>query len=78
MTHGRFEILEKLERRNFTVDYLREMDPKEIGLLIKNVRAGTDVKKAAHEIPSVNVEATIQPITRTVLRIRLNVTPNFR
>ena len=56
----RFEVLDKLEKKNFTLDRLREMDSKEIGHLIHHVRAGGDVKKAAMEIPVVELEATIQ------------------
>ena len=41
-------------------------------------RAGGDVKKAAWEIPLVTIDASIQPITRTVLRVRLSIKPNFR
>lgn len=75
---ARFEILSKLEQRNFTLDRLREMDPKEIGQMLHHVRAGADVKKAALEVPLVEMEASIQPITRTVLRVKLTVTPNFK
>ena len=57
---SRFEVLDKLEKKNFTMDRLREMDSKEIGHLIHHVRAGGDVKKAAMEIPVVELEATIQ------------------
>ena len=57
---SRFEVLDKLEKKNFTLDRLREMDSKEIGHLIHHVRAGGDVKKAAMEIPVVELEATIQ------------------
>ena len=53
-------MLDKLEKKNFTLDRLREMDSKEIGHLIHHVRAGGDVKKAAMEIPVVELEATIQ------------------
>ena len=53
-------MLDKLEKKNFTLDRLREMDSKEIGHLIHHVRAGADVKKAAMEIPVVELEATIQ------------------
>ena len=51
----RQDILSKLEYRNFTLDKLREMDPKEIGDFIRNQRAGADVKRAAMEIPMVEV-----------------------
>eukprot|EP00094_Tigriopus_californicus_P013560 TCALIF_13117-PA protein Name:"Similar to ascc3 Activating signal cointegrator 1 complex subunit 3 (Gallus gallus)" AED:0.06 eAED:0.06 QI:112/0.94/0.95/1/0.78/0.75/20/319/2227 len=72
------DILSKLEHRNFTLDRLRDMDGKEIGHLLHHIKAGGEVKKAAFEIPLIELEATIQPITRTVLRVRLNITPNFR
>ena len=72
------EVLTKLESRNFTIDKLRELDHKEIGRLITHNKAGSDVKRAAHEIPMVEIEASIQPITRTVLRVRLTITPNFK
>ena len=64
------DILTKLEARNFTIDKLRELDVKELGHMIHHVRAGADVKKAAWEIPQVEIEANIQPITRTVLRVK--------
>ena len=43
---------------------------KELGHMIHHVRAGADVKRAAFEIPQVEMEANIQPITRTVLRVK--------
>jgi len=57
---------------------LREMDSKDIGLMLHHVKAGPDVKKAAYEIPLIEIDASIQPITRTVLRVKLNVKPDFR
>ena len=72
------DLVSKLENRNFTLDKLRELDPKEIGHLIHHVNAGHNIKRAAEEIPLVEVEANIQPITRTVLRVRLSISPNFR
>ena len=59
-------------------DKLREMDAKDIGLMLHHVKVGADVKKAAFEIPLIDIEASIQPITRTVLRVKLLVHPNFR
>ena len=72
------EIVSKLEDRNFTLDKLRELDPKEIGLLIRNQSAGAMVRRAAEEIPLLDIDVSIQPITRTVLRVRLTVLPRFR
>ncbi len=61
-----------------TLEKLRELDSKEIGRLIHHDRAGPDIKRAAFEIPKIELEASIQPITRTVLRVKLTVTPDFR
>lgn len=38
---------------------------------------GTVVKKVLASFPSLSLAATIQPITRTVLRVRLTITPDF-
>ncbi|XP_074644659.1 activating signal cointegrator 1 complex subunit 3-like [Tubulanus polymorphus] len=71
------EILHKIEVKKLTIDKLREMDSKEIGHLIHHVRMGGMVKKCVEQFPTIGLEATIQPITRTVLRVRLTVTPEF-
>jgi hypothetical protein len=39
---------------------------------------GETVKRCAEEFPLLNMEAALQPITRTVLRIRLFITAAFR
>ncbi|XP_075226481.1 activating signal cointegrator 1 complex subunit obelus isoform X2 [Lycorma delicatula] len=72
------EIIFKLEEKNHTVHDLREMDSKEIGLMLRHARMGETVKKCAHEFPLLNIEATLHPITRTVLKIKLQLTANFR
>lgn len=46
--------------------------------MLHHVNVGLSVKQCVHQIPSITMEATIQPITRTVLRVRLLVTPDFR
>lgn len=48
------------------------------GHMLHHVNIGLTVKQCVHQIPSISMEATIQPITRTVLRVRLIVTPDFR
>ena len=43
-----------------------------------HVKMGSTIKKCVHQIPNLDLEATIQPITRTVLRVRLVITPQFK
>lgn len=47
------------------------------GHMLHHVNIGLTVKHCVHQIPSIMMEASIQPITRTVLRVRLFVTPDF-
>ncbi|XP_034729365.1 activating signal cointegrator 1 complex subunit 3 [Etheostoma cragini] len=71
-------VLNRLEERKLTVDKLKEMRKDEIGHMLHHVNIGLTVKQCVHQIPSITMEANIQPITRTVLRVRLIVTPDFR
>lgn len=71
-------VLNRLEEKKLTVDKLKEMRKDEIGHMLHHVNIGLTVKQYVHQIPSITMEANIQPITRTVLRVRLVVTPDFR
>ncbi|XP_054637611.1 activating signal cointegrator 1 complex subunit 3 isoform X1 [Dunckerocampus dactyliophorus] len=71
-------VLNRLEEKKLTVDKLKEMRKDEIGHMLHHVNIGLTVKQCVHQIPSIQMEASIQPITRTVLRVRLIVTPDFR
>ena len=46
--------------------------------MIHHVRMGREVKRLVEAFPALLLEATIQPITRTVLRVRLTVKPDFK
>ncbi|KAL5705274.1 DNA helicase [Ranunculus cassubicifolius] len=70
-------ILRKLEERGVDIDRLREMDEKEIGALIGYPYAGKEVKKHMKYFPSIQLSATVSPITRTVLKIDLHITAEF-
>lgn len=71
-------VLNRLEEKKLSVDKLKEMRKDEIGHMLHHVNVGLSVKQCVHQIPSITMEATIQPITRTVLRVRLIITPDFR
>ncbi|XP_061675544.1 activating signal cointegrator 1 complex subunit 3 isoform X3 [Syngnathoides biaculeatus] len=70
-------VLTRLEDKNLTVDKLKDMRKDEIGHMLHHVNIGLTVKQCVHQIPSITLEANVQPITRTVLRVRLIVTPDF-
>lgn len=72
------DIIEKIESRGLSIYALREMDSKEIGEMLRNSRVGSMVARCAEEFPLLDIEASLQPITRTVLRIRIFITASFK
>lgn len=48
------------------------------GHILHHVSVGLTIKQCVHQIPSITMEASVQPITRTVLRVRVIVMPDFR
>ncbi|KAJ2954701.1 hypothetical protein O0L34_g3002 [Tuta absoluta] len=72
------EVLRHIENPMLRADQIRDMDWQELGDLIRNPKAARHLKMRADEFPLVDMDATIHPITRTVLRIRLTIVPNFK
>lgn len=72
------EIINKLEDHELTVDKLNDMSVNEIGDILRNQRGAELVKKCVREFPALEMESNLQPITRTVLRIRLKIYPQFQ
>uniref|UniRef100_W5NIJ2 Activating signal cointegrator 1 complex subunit 3 n=1 Tax=Lepisosteus oculatus TaxID=7918 RepID=W5NIJ2_LEPOC len=71
-------VLSRLEEKKLTIDKLKDMRKDEIGHMLHHVNIGLKVKQCVHQIPSIIMEANIQPITRTVLRVRLTINPDFK
>jgi Sec63 Brl domain len=71
------DILTKIDKLPSTMSIvaLRDMEPKEIGEAIRHVRMGDKLSRCVIEFPLLSLEAEVQPITRTVLRVTLYVTP---
>ncbi|KAF3438089.1 hypothetical protein FNV43_RR20845 [Rhamnella rubrinervis] len=71
------EILRKLEERGADLDRLHEMHEKDIGALIRYAPGGRLVKQYLGYFPWIQLSATVSPITRTVLKVNLLITPDF-
>jgi len=57
---------------------LWDMAPQEIGSMLRlNTSIGAKVKACLEALPSITLEAQIQPITRSVLRLSVTLSPDF-
>jgi activating signal cointegrator complex subunit 3 len=73
----KYELIRKLEERHFDLEQLRDMSPSDIGAALRHPAAGPQIATAVSAFPTVGIEANLHPITRTVLRIQLTLTPEF-
>ncbi|KAF2937977.1 hypothetical protein DAI22_03g087400 [Oryza sativa Japonica Group] len=71
------EICKRLEEKHVDLDRLYEMEENDIGALIRFSHLGKVVKQYVGYFPYVNLSATVSPITRTVLKVDLLITPEF-
>lgn len=71
-------LLDQLDaKEHLTVEAMKDMEPAEIGALVHNHAAGKKISKILSHFPTVHVEAEIAPLNRDVLRVKLQVIPDF-
>ena len=70
-------VIRYLDQRRPSIEDLIAMGSNDIGDLIHNRRLGAVVKQMALHFPAVAASVEVFPITRTVLRLKITITPNF-
>lgn len=76
--HLKESLVHKLEERGLTPERLVEMDPGEIGAITRVPAATAGILAALEQIPWMEVESSVQPITRTIVRIKVVLKATFR
>lgn len=71
------EIIRKAERIDVPFSSYFDLDPPRMGELLGLPKAGKTVCSLVAKFPHVEVQAQVQPMTRSMLRIELAITPNF-
>jgi activating signal cointegrator complex subunit 3 len=72
------EVLRKLCDCGVPLDELCDLSATELGALVRHPSAGSYVRTALQSLPFVSVEASVQPVTRSILRLTLRLYPEFR
>lgn len=72
------DILMKLEKKDLSWERYYDLSSQELGELIRAPKMGRTLHKFIHQFPKLNLSAQVQPITRTVLRVELTITPDFQ
>ncbi|RNF21010.1 activating signal cointegrator 1 complex subunit 3 [Trypanosoma conorhini] len=66
-----------LEQKRPSMMLLEELTAREIGSLVHNQRMGSVIAGLVASFPAVNLSVDVQPITRTILRVKITITPTF-
>ncbi|XP_076251373.1 U5 small nuclear ribonucleoprotein l(3)72Ab [Rhynchophorus ferrugineus] len=72
------EIVKKIEKKYFPWERLYDLGPNEIGELIRVPKLGKTIHKYVHQFPKLELSTHIQPITRSMLKVELTITPDFQ
>lgn len=72
------EIIKKIEKKNFPWERLYDLGPNEIGELIRVPKLGKTIHKYVHQFPKLELSTHIQPITRSMMKVELTITPDFQ
>ena len=67
-----------MERNDLAWERWYDLSSQEIGELIKMPKMGKTLHRLVHEFPRLELAAHVQPITRTVLKVDLVITPDFK
>jgi activating signal cointegrator complex subunit 3 len=54
------------------------LDAKELGIMLYNQKMGEKIKECISNLPVIDIETSLHPITRTVLRVKITLVANFR
>ncbi|CAJ0749211.1 10358_t:CDS:2 [Entrophospora sp. SA101] len=72
------EMIKRIEKKEFPWERYFDLNVQELGELIGVPKAGKMLHKLVHEFPKINLDMTVQPITRSLLKIELEIEPDFQ
>ena len=71
------EILVRLEKKDLAWERYYDMSSQELGELIRMPKYGKTLHRLIHQFPKLQLAAHVQPVTRSLLKFDLTLTPDF-
>ncbi|KAK4686317.1 pre-mRNA-splicing helicase BRR2, partial [Tremellales sp. Uapishka_1] len=73
----RGEIINKAERKEFPWYRYFDLDAAELGELIGMPKSGALIYSLVHKFPRLDLQAHVLPLTRSLLKVNVTITPDF-
>ena len=71
------EVVQKAEKIDVPWSAYFDLDPPRMGELLGMPKYGKSICNLVSKFPRLEVQAQVQPVTRSMLRVELTITPNF-
>ncbi|KAL8109951.1 DExH-box ATP-dependent RNA helicase DExH12-like [Apium graveolens] len=71
------DVLMKMEKKDLAWERFYDLSSHELGELIRQNKMGKALHRCIHQFPKLVLAAHVQPITRTILKVELTITPDF-
>ena len=71
------DIVVKAERKDLPWERWYDLSSQELGELLRIPKMGKALHKLVHQFPRLELSAAVQPITRSVIKVDLTLTPDF-
>jgi pre-mRNA-splicing helicase BRR2 len=68
----------QIEKKDLHWERFYDLKASELGELIRNPKLGKTIHRLVHQFPRLELAAHVQPITRSVLKVDLTITPDFQ
>ncbi|CAH8557491.1 unnamed protein product [Schistosoma turkestanicum] len=77
--NGKQRLIQRVEELQFSVDRIREIDVNELAYLFhyQGREGAREIQRLAFYLPKIQLSVESQPITRTILRVKLTIQPDF-
>ena len=72
------EILVRVERKELPWERWYDLSSQELGELVRVPKAGKTLHRLIHQFPLLELAASVQPVTRTLIKVDLTLTPDFQ
>ncbi|KAJ1928474.1 Pre-mRNA splicing, partial [Linderina macrospora] len=72
------KLIRSVERKPFPWSRYIDLSAQELGELLNDPTSGREMHKLVHQVPRLDISAHVQPLTRSLLRFELRITPDFR
>ncbi|KAF8774419.1 Activating signal cointegrator 1 complex like protein [Argiope bruennichi] len=72
------DVLTRIDKVRQPIENLQDMNAEEIGYKLRCFKERHIIKDCLKRIPNLEIEPLVQPITDSILRVTLNIKPDFK